>query len=146
MSVCHWMIEGIGIKAEMIEPHLNIERVVALFLEKFPGDEELEEMVSTGDYSGFDMGEYLHGNCFENLGEVLWHCDDTDALTYGDDGEGTSYFYYRPSMPWHHTEAEPKSEQDVIDRIVNAVQKIADIPAEEIVKMIDTDLYVYGCG
>lgn len=146
MSMSYWMIEGVGLNVRDVEPHINTERMVKFFYEQLPDDEDLEDMIASGDYSSFDMDEYFYGNAFENLADVLCHCDDTDSITFGDDGDGGVYFYYPPSMHWYHTATEPQSEQEVIDRIVNAVQKIADMTKEEISKIIDNDLYVMGCG
>lgn len=74
------------------------------------------------------------------------HCDDTDTLTFCDDGDGNEYFYYPPSMPWHRTENEPDSAEEVHRRIIKAVQCLTDLSEAEIEKMINDDLYVCGCG
>ncbi len=146
MSVSYWMIEGIGLNVDDVAPHINKEKAVRFFLEQFPEESDLADMIAANDYSSFDIEEYYYGNGFENLADVLCHCDDTDSLTFGDDGDGGVYFYYPPSMPWHHTSNEPQTEQEVIDRIIKAVQKITDMTEEEIKKIIDNDLYVVGCG
>lgn len=127
-------------------PYLNTEKVVRFFSEQFPDESELRMMVHTGDYADFNIDDYLYGNGFDSLADVLCHCDDTDTITFGDDGDGSEYFYYPPSMPWYHKDNEPKSEQEVFDRIVAAVQKITDMASEEIAALIDNDLYVVGMG
>lgn len=146
MSMTYWMIEGIGLKVSDIKPHIDKEKAARFFYEQFPDNTELKDMVSSGDYSGFDAEEFCYSLWFDNLAHVLCRCDDTDSLTFCDDGDGSLYFYYPPSMPWERTSNEPQSERDVIDRIVKAVQKIADMTYEEIEKLIDTDLYVVGMG
>lgn len=146
MSVSYWMIEGIGLNADDVAPHINKEKAVRFFLEQLPEESDLADMIAANDYSSFDIEEYYYGNGFENLADILCHCDDTDSLTFGDDGDGGAYFYYPPSMPWHHTSNEPQTEQEVIDRIIKAVQKITDMTEDEIKKIIDNDLYVVGCG
>ena len=146
MSMSYWLIEGIGLNVDDVRPHVNNKKAVYFFHERFPDERDLVEMIFTGDYSSFDMEEYFYGNGFENLADVLCHCDDTDSIVFSDDGDGNAYFYYPPSMPWHHTDNEPKTEQEVIDRIIAAVQKITDMTADEIVKIIDTDLYIVGMG
>ena len=146
MSMSYWLIEGIGINVQDIEEHVNKEKMVRFFLEQLPNREDLMDMLNSGDYELFDAEEYCQCNGFDNFADVLCHCDDTDSLTFGYDGEGASYFYYPPSMPWHRTPNEPKSEQEVIDRIVKAVQKISDMTEEEIKKIVDNELYVVGCG
>lgn len=146
MSMSYWMIEGIGLCTRDIEDHVNTEKAVRFFVEQFPDDDELLDMIAANDYSDFDMDDYFYGNGFENLADVLCHCDDTDSITFSDDGDGNCYFYYPPSMPWHHTSSEPQSEQEVIDRIIAAVKKITDMQAHEIRALINTSLYVVGMG
>lgn len=85
--------------------------------------------------------------CFEgDLGDLLCYCDDTDSLTFCDDGVGNEYFYYPPSLPWHRTDAEPDSAEEVHRRIIKAVQKLTNLTDAEIDAMIDDDLYEVGCG
>jgi len=146
MSMSYWIISGIGLKSESIVPFISTEKIVRLFCEQLPDDPDLADMVSSGDYSSFDVEDYLYGGGFENLSDVLCHCDDTDTITFGDDGDGGDYFYYPPSMPWHHVENEPQSEEEVVSRIVNAVQRITDMTEEEIKNIVDTELYVVGFG
>lgn len=146
MSKCYWMIEGIGFNTDEILPYINKEKMARFFSEQLPDETDLSDMIAANDYSSFDMEEYFYGNGFENLADVLCHCDDTDSLTFGDNGEGTAYFYYPPSMPWHHTENEPQSEDEVIDRIIKAVQRVTDMSADEVKAIIDNDLYVVGWG
>lgn len=146
MSMNYWMIEGIGLNADDIEPHINKEKVARFFYQQFPDNEELKDMIAAGGYSSFDVEEYYFGNGFDNLADVLCHCDDTDSLTYCGDGDGNTYFYYPPSMPWHRTANEPQTEQEVVERIIKAVQKITDMTEEEIKEVINNDLYVVGWG
>ena len=146
MSMCYWIIQGVGICADEIEEFINKEKLANKLLEQLPDDDELLSMVETKNYSKLDIDDFLFGCPFDNIAEVLWHCDDTDSLTYSDDGEGESYLYYPPSMPWHHTDTEPKSVEEVHKRIIDAVKKITTLSDEEISKMIDDELYIVGCG
>lgn len=146
MSMSYWIIEGIGLNVADIEPHINKEKTVRFFSEQLPDEMDLKNIATTGDHTSFDMEEYYCGRGFENLADVLCHCDDTDSLTFGNDGEDGVYFYYPPSMPWHHTPNEPQTEQEVVDRIIKAVQKITDMTKEEVEKVIDKELYVVGAG
>lgn len=92
------------------------------------------------------MRDILYSYFDGRIGDLLAHCDDTDTLTFCDDGDGNEYFYYPPSMPWHRTENEPDSAEEVHRRIIKAVQCLTDLSEAEIEKMIDDDLYVCGCG
>lgn len=151
MSMCYWMIEGVGLNADRIEPYLNKEKVVRLFLQQFNNVRDrdtarLEQMLLSGDYSGFSINDHPYDVLFDNLADILTYCDDTDSITYGEDGEGSSYFYYPPSMPWEMRETEPKTLREVHDRIIMAVQKITDLTPNEIDAMIDDNLSVVGYG
>lgn len=146
MSVSYWIIEGVGIDADKIEPFLDKEKLAQMLLKQLPDNEELLEMSVNKKYDGLDVLEFLYGNPFENLGDLLTHCDDTDSITYGDNGESGSYFYYPPSMPWHRTETEPCTLEEVHRRIIKAIQVVTNLSAAEIEAMIDDDLYVVGIG
>ncbi len=146
MSVSYWMIEGIGIDTDKIEPLINKEKLAKMLLEQLPDDEDLLKIIEGKKYDELDVRDFLYGEPFENLGDLLTHCDDTDSITYGDDGDGGAYFYYPPSMPWHRVLNEPDTLEEVHRRIIKAVQVITDLPSEEIETMIDDDLYVVGIG
>lgn len=138
MSMCYWMCEGIGINTDSILKYLNKKKLIKFILEQIP-----EEII---DEEQFDLNDYLYGNPFDNLGDILCHCDDTKTLTYGDNGDGACYFYYTPSYPWSRRENEPQSVQEVHERIIDAVQKICTVTPEKVEKIIDDDIYDYGCG
>ncbi len=77
----YWLIEGVGLNANDIEARIDREKAVRFFYEQLPEDSFLADMIAAGDYSPFDMEDYFWGNGFENLADVLCHCDDTDSLT-----------------------------------------------------------------
>lgn len=146
MSVSYWMIEGVGINTDKIEESINKEKLAAILLEQLPDDELVLDIIKKKAYDWLDVHDFLCGEPFDNLGDLLTYCDDTDSITYGDDGEGGSYFYYPPSMPWHRVRDEPDTIDEVHRRIIKAVQVITDLSGEEIEAMIDDELYVVGIG
>lgn len=146
MSVSYWMIEGVGIDTDKVEPFLDKVKLAKMLLEQLPDNEWLLEISTNKKYDELDVQDFLYGEPFGNLGDLLTHCDDTDSITYGDDGGGGSYFYYSPSMPWHRTETEPDTLEEVHRRIIKAVQAVTNLSASEIETMIDDDLYVVGIG
>ena len=146
MSVSYWMIAGVGIDTDKVEPHLDKEKLAKMLLEQLPDDEELLEILASKQYDNLDVRDFLYGEPFENLGDLLTHCDDTDSITYGDDGESGSYFYYPPSMPWHRVPDEPETLEEVHRRIIKAVQVVTNLSDKDIETMIDDDLYVVGIG
>ena len=146
MSVSYWMIEGVGIDVDKIKPHLNNEKLVQLLAEQLPDDEIVIEIMEKGSYSDLDINDFMYGEPFDNLGDLLTHCDDSNSLSYGDDGESGAYLYYPPSLPWQRTENDPETLEEVHRRIIKAVQRVTDMNAEEIDGMIDDELYVVGIG
>lgn len=94
MSMCYWICQGIGIRANQLRPFLNTQKCVQLLKEQLPGEEISED--------GFDIDAYLYGEPFENLADVFTFCDDTDSLTYGlltrGSGQKMSHQALRKSM------------------------------------------------
>lgn len=138
MSMCHWVCEGIGINTDDVIGKINVKKCIKFLKEQLP-DEEIDE-------KDFDIDDFLYGQPFDNFGDVLCHCDDTNTLTYGDNGEGEDYFFYTTSYPWERRENEPTSIEEVHERIIAAVQKLCDLTSDQIEKLIQNDLYEYGCG
>lgn len=139
MSVCYWVCEGIGIKTSDIIEHLDNKKCIAMLKEQLPNEDIPNE-------DELDIDDFLHGNPFDNLGDLLCHCDDSETLTYGDNGECEDYLYYAPSYPWDRKQNDPESIQQVHDRIIDAVQKVCNMTKEEIENIIDNDLYEEGWG
>jgi len=146
MSVSYWMIEGIGIDVEKIEPFIDRKKLCHMLHEQLPSDELLQDIIDRKAYDELDYYDFLYGEPFQSLADILTHCDDSNSITYGGDGDGGEYFYYPPSMPWNRAGNEPKTIGEVHSRIIEAVQKITVLTSQEIENMIDDELYVYGCG
>lgn len=106
MSMCYWMIEGIGLCASSLEPHLSKEKVVRFLHKQLPNNEKIAELVRTGNFDGLDLEgltcawdrpygtgsvslrDILYSFFDGRIGDLLAHCDDTDTLTFCDDGDG----------------------------------------------------------
>ncbi len=145
MSTCYWMITGIGICTKKIAEHIDKKKLAHVLSEHIPDNEELLSMIKSDNYDGLNVDDYLHKKPFENLADLLCHCDDTDTITCEEDGQGNNYFYYSPSMPWHRRENEPQSREEVYARILAAVQKITTLSEEDVDNFID-DLSEPGWG
>lgn len=146
MSVSYWMIEGVGIDVDKIKPYLSNEKLVHFLAEQLPDDEIVTEIIEKEAFSDLDINDFMYGEPFNNLGDLLAHCDDSNSLSYGDDGESGAYLFYPPSLPWERTENDPETLEEAHRRIVKAVQRVTDLSAERIEEMIDDDLYVVGIG
>jgi len=146
MSVSYWMIAGVGIDVDKVKPHLNNEKLAQFLAEQLPDDEIVIEIIEKEAYSDLDINDFMYGEPFDNLGDILAHCDGSNSLSYGDDGESGAYLYYPPSLPWERTENDPDTLEEVHRRIIKAVQCVTDLSEEKIEEMIDDDLYVVGIG
>lgn len=146
MSVSYWMIEGVGIDVEKVKPHFNNKKLAQLLAEQLPDDEIVIEIMEKGSFDNLDINDFMYGEPFDNLADLFLHCDDSNSLTYGDDGESGAYLYYPPSLPWERTENDPETLEKVHRRIIKAVQRVTDLSDEEIEQMIDDELYVVGIG
>lgn len=152
MSMTYWMIEGVGINADAIWDRLDDKKVIRFLAQQLPNEVTSTEVeaalaaISRGESCPINIRDYLYGEPLENLADALAHCDDTNTLTFADDGDGSAYFYYPPSMPWERGENTPTSIDEVHQRIIDAVQKLTDMTSDEIEGIIDGDLHVVGCG
>lgn len=127
----YWMIEGVGVAVDKVYPHLDNEKVARLLHEQFPENEEIAVIVNSGrcgdlnlnpcvySDSGVNLTDFLYGNGFDGgLGDLLCHCDDTDSLTFCDNGEG--YEYTRTVVVW----AEDRLEAEKVTADLCAVGEI----------------------
>ena len=153
MSMEYWLIRGVGINADAVAPHIDLGKLTQLIRSNDNSQEKYQKFLASfdaediGKNNAIDISDALYDVYgYENIADLLTFCDDTDTLTYDRDGEGGSYFYYAPSMPWEMLSNEPQTLDEVHDRIIKAVMKVTDLTREEILYMIDDDLYVVGCG
>lgn len=144
MSMCHWVVEGIGIPASKLFDHLDRNKCLD-FLKS-----ELEYEMTEAEEATFDVEtefeDYIWDADLQNLAEAFCLCDDSKLLYFGENGDGESYVYYAPSYPWRRHANEPNSLKDVHEIIKNAVVKLCNLSFEEIELLIDDALYEYGCG
>lgn len=137
MSMVYWMNEGIGVSDDKLYPHLDKQKCFKFISDELP-NLEIEN-------NNFDLDDYMY-DPYMNLGDFMCHVDDTGLMSFGDNGNGTSYFLYSPSYPWQRRANEPQSIQEVHDIIVRAIMKVTNLTAEDADKLIDDDIYEYGCG
>lgn len=96
MSMTYWMIEGVGIKTDAIWNRLDDKKVVQFLAQEFPDEvtsmeaEAALAAIARGESCPINIRDYLHGEPLDSLGEAIALCDDTEILTYGDDGEKLS--------------------------------------------------------
>ena len=151
MSVDYWFIEGIGIDISKIEEHLDKEKLIRFLLVDLAHEEDivadLTDILNRGaPYDDFDIDDYLYGSPYDSIEEIIYNCDDTSMLTYGDDGDGGHFIYYARSYPWERKNGEPKSVDDVHKILIDAIKKLTNLNSLEIEDIIDNDIYEHGFG
>lgn len=145
MGTEYWVIKGVGINTERIREYLDKVALANFCYHHLLNDDELYELIRHENYDDFDIEEYLHGQPFDNLADLLTYCDDTDTLTYGEDKEGNSYLYYPPSMPWELRKEDPRTLSDAHDIIADAILKVtSELSRGTLIEMIDDDLNELG--
>ena len=136
MSRSYWGIIGYGVNLDDV-PNLNSEKVNRLVrkinpLEKFEGDVLEDDTFCGGRYN--------------SLAEFVCELDTTNSLTWDDGGDcGGQYVLYAPKYPWQVKDNDPRSIVDVEARLLTVLQKIYDVPINELKEKIG---YIsdYGCG
>ena len=140
MSVCHWVCEGIGVRDDDVYPYLNFSKCFAEIQKIAPNDYTLEE------FDADALADLTCGNEFQCIGEFLARLDDHGVLSFGDNNDGQSYCYYAPTYPWFVTDNDPKSLQEAREYVKDVVRKVCDIDEDVLDRIIDNDIYEYGCG
>ena len=143
MSMCHWIVEGVGFDCGKLWDYLNKEKCIA-FIEKHIGYEFSDE-----EKENFDINEMFEDYIEEqfcNIGEAFAVCDETNLTGFGDNGQGDCFYLYWPRYPWQHRPNEPHSIEEVHEILKKAVHVLCDISDEELDELLDDDIYEYGCG
>lgn len=149
MSLCYWSICGVGICAEDIYDYLDKEKLANFLYSEITDGEEAERLrtlIYEQRYDEVCLEDYFDNYAFDSLAEILYACDSTKLLTYGEDEDGMSYLFYPSSMPWQRRNDEPENLKQVHDIIINAVQKISSLSRKEIERMIDDDIDIICSG
>lgn len=147
-----WGIKGIGINASDILPYIDKSRVADILIANDDNEddpiaketmEEIRKMKETGDYTEMDVSQFVSDCGWRNVSSLLAYCDDSHTLcgSWVPNGE-EGYFFYESSMPWDRFYNEPSCIEDVHNRIVEAVQQIADMTESQIETLIDDKLDV----
>lgn len=150
MSV--FAIRGYGIRCEDIKDNIVPEKVFSLLKESVGKDSE-EKMrclsALEDEYkntNNFDINEIVDYFCtnYCHLAELFAVADETGNLSTDNNSDaGNSYLFCPAVLPWEASEQHFKTEEDVNDAIIAAVQKLTDLSAEEILHHID-DVYDGG--
>lgn len=122
MSMCYWMIFGIGFYMKDLMEHLDANKLL-------PKLEETQCVLSSEDkllwkrIRNEKRLTLLLEYCETNFGfaDILYKSDTLALLSYGNDGDDGSYLYYEPSFPWQMKENDCKSEADAREHLCDVV-------------------------
>lgn len=143
MSVVHWICKGIGVRSSEVYPFLNQKKCLAELKKLLPDDEDVQNI--NIEFDDFDINDFMHGEPYMYLGHFLSQLDTSMLLSYGE-ADNESFCYYSPRYPWDISENDPKSLSEARALVKNVIRKVCDIDNERLEKLIDDDIYEYGCG
>ena len=154
MGMCYWVCEGIGFEQSNILPFMDGDKLKALFNEvtedkwkaewendygfnALSNDEKVESVMNFIDSSDFD----------EKLPELLQHKDDKGVLSYANDNDGQYFLLYAPRYPWNESGGFT-SQDEVIKYFYDLLRPFCrhDVTEEELLAVIDVDIFAHGCG
>ena len=126
MSVSYWGIVGYGIEVNDIKKYINEEKVNKLVRQLNPNAE-----ISNSDDVLID--DTFNGDLYSSIAEFLSELDDSHSLIWDTGGNlGGDYLYYAPDYPWYKHENDPKSFDEVRERIQKVIQKVYDIKSKDL--------------
>ena len=145
MSMCHWICEGVGVRCDDIYKYLNMSKCLSEIKKLLPNEPILNEYTPENfDVDEFD--ELTWCNLFICVGDFLSQLDEKGVLSYGYDGDAQSFCYYTPTYPWCIGANDPATLLEARELVKDVVRKVCDIDEETLDKLIDDDIYEYGCG
>jgi len=154
MSVEYWVCQGIGFEQNAIVPFLDAEKLEKLIEEKAENSYVDEEFKAENDYDHLDNGARItllidDIVCNENyqLAGLLAAANEEQVLRAETDDNGRYFLLYPPRYPWGNT-GEFASQEYLVEYIAEQVKPFCrdNITLQEIINIIDTDVYEVGCG
>lgn len=122
MSMCYWMIFGIGFYMKDLMKHLDANKLL-------PKVEETQCILSCEDKALWKrirnekrlqlLLEYYQTSFA--FADMLCALDASSLLSYGNDGADGSYLYYEPTFPWQMRENECKTEAEAREHLCDVV-------------------------
>jgi len=148
----HWICEGIGFEQSALIPLLDSEKLLQLLKEK--GSSEITDEALGADYtSGTNqekvdilMDSFVVDEDYQ-LPELLLKKDGKNVLCWATAEDDRYFLLYSPRYPWDKSGGF-KSLQEVMQYICGLVRPYCrdDVMEDEILGIIDPDVYEHGCG
>lgn len=139
---------GIGLKVKNITPYFVKSKVIREILDQvgeFIDAEyanELRRIYRTGRDEKVVTEDVIYQAGYNSSAEFLMWCDVSDIISCGKDLSGDECVFFARSMPWERVENEPESIDEVYSRIVEMVQRVTNMTADQIADLIIDGLVV----
>ena len=144
MSQDYDVVIGIGINTKLhVEPYINKTKFMRKICELFPDDcDDIRQQLDAGMTASFNVQRYLEEEDIVGVPEFLANINIFSGLSHANCGGDFQYLYVEPQFPWRMQEGcFPQSEGAAVKSIVDAVQAVTDLTADEIESKIDHELY-----
>lgn len=147
------MCEGIGFSVDDLMPILDSEKIRLHMCEtdKTYTEEENHEWFKS--YSKMSQSEKLSEIISryeedESFGHIFFGADTLNVLCASDNGDGKQFILYPPSYPWNEEMQVLKSIDSVKEYLCEVVMNFTldSVTEDDLIKLIDTDIYEVGCG
>jgi len=151
MPQAYWVCQGIGLEQKVFMPLLDGDKLAkAVFANAEIALGKLEEhsfsSLSNDAKVELLMDEYIDMETFR-LPELLQKEDHENLLEACCDGDGQYFLLYPPRYPWEKT-GEFINQTAAIEYICDVVMPFCrdDVARQQIIDIIDADIYEVGCG
>lgn len=134
-----WPCVGIGVRMSTLYPFINNKKCYDILKKRFP-----EQVIDDFDEEFFDIDEFCCELSLYGLAEFLCMLDDTNTLSWNENGSIESFCYYVPTYPWNRKSNEPVSKTEVHERIVDVLILVTDLTRNEAGMLIDDNINEVG--
>jgi len=154
MGMCYWVCEGIGVEQGDLLHIMDGDKLKELFNE-VTKDEWKDEWENDYKFSTLSndkkveaVMDFIDSSDFnEKLPELLQHKDVKGVLSTGNDNDGQYFLLYSPRYPWDESGGFT-SQDEVVKYFYALLCPFCrnDVTEEELLAVIDADIFVHGCG
>ena len=150
MSVSHWVCQGIGVEQGDLMLLLDGDKLKSIACDVT--DDELEDKhcfskLTNDEKVGVLYDVYIEENYDWQLMGAFQEKDTKNVLICCCDGSDKYFLLYPPRYPWEESGGFT-SQDEVVKYIYNLLRPYCrdDVTEDELLKIIDVDIYEHGCG
>ena len=154
MSQMYWLCQGIGFEQGAVTPYLDAEKLENLIKERAEESKVTGEFKRAYEYDQKDnadqvqllMDQIVCNETYQLAG--LLASENEESVFIGvTDGDGQYFLLFPPRYPWENT-GEFLSQEVLAEYITDFVLQFCrdDVSRQDIIGIIDADIYEVGCG